>query len=133
MKNFGLNVVFSEKCTPNFIENITKNISQKMEIIEEKISTIDIKTITQLSKIFYALENEINMKEMNVYINSYCEGFLYVLKSQIEFSKNYKDEDYLKKLKSILRYFDSFFQKDIKKNDNESKTKKEFKEKKIQQ
>ena len=128
MKNFGLNVVFSEKCTPNFIENITKNISQKMEIIEEKISTIDIKTITQLSKIFYALENEINMKEMNVYINSYCEGFLYVLKSQIEFSKNYKDEDYLKKLKSILRYFDSFFQKDIKKD--ESKTKKEFKEKK---
>ena len=130
MKNFGLNVVFSENCTPDFIENITNIISQKMEIIEEKISTIDYKTITQLSKILYALENEINMKEMNVYINSYCEGFLYVLKNQIEFSKNYKDEDYLKKLKSILRYFDSFFQKDIKKDDNESKTKKEFKEKK---
>ena len=98
-----------------------------MENIDEKINSSDNKTISQLSKIFYSLENEINLKEMNVYINSYCENFLNVLKNQIEFSKNYKDEDYLKKMKLILRYFDSFFKKDIK--NNESKTKIEFKEK----
>lgn len=75
-----------------------------------------------MSKVFYSLENEINLKEMNVYKNSYCENFLNVLKNQIEFSKNYKDKDYFKKMKLILRYFDSF-------KNNESKTKQEFKEK----
>ena len=127
LKNFGLNIVASENCTPDFIEKITNTISKKMENIDEKINSSDNKTISQLSKIFYSLENEINLKEMNVYINSYCENFLNVLKNQIEFSKNYKDEDYLKKMKLILRYFDSFFKKDIK--NNESKTKIEFKEK----
>ena len=122
LKNFGLNIVVSENCTPDFIEKITNIISKKMESIGEKLYFSDNKTISQLSKVFYSLENEINLKEMNVYKNSYCENFLNVLKNQIEFSKNYKDKDYFKKMKLILRYFDSF-------KNNESKTKQEFKEK----
>ena len=129
IKDFDLKVVSSEKCTPEFTENIMSFMKDKLKFLNESIGSNDKKTITQLANIFYYLENEINLEDMNVYKNSHCEGFLQILKKQIEFSKEYKDEDYKIKLKSILNYFDTFFSKNIKKDENESNTKKDFKEK----
>ena len=96
---------------------------------EPKLSKSDKKYISQLANIFNWLQNEEVYKEMDAYKNSYCKGFLEILKNQIEFSKVYKDEEYIIKLKAILKYFDTFFTKNIKDDENESKTKKQFKEK----
>ena len=78
---------------------------------------------------FNWLKDEKVYTQMDSYKNSYCHDFLEILKNQIEFSKNYKDEDYIKKLKAILKYFDTFFSKDIKDDKNESIDIKKFKEK----
>ena len=59
---------------------------------------------------------------MDAYKNSYCKEFLEILRKQIEFSKVYKDEEYIKKLKDSLKYFDMLFEKNIKINELESKT-----------
>ena len=65
---------------------------------------------------------------MIAYKNSFSEEFLDNFKKQIIYSKKYKDEDYLKKLKDILKYFDIFFESNIKKP--VSTTTEEFKKKK---
>ena len=49
------------------------------------------------------------------YKNSFSEEFLDKFRTQIIYSKKYRDEDYKKKLKDVLKYFDNFFGSNIKK------------------
>ena len=132
IKDLGFKLVNSGKCTPEFSEKIKTCIVDKMKILNESLESSDNKSIHQLALIFYYLENELNVKEMHAYKNSFCEGFLNNLKNQIHLSKKYKDEEYVIKLKSILKYFDTFFSKNIKEDKIESNTKKNFKEKRDQ-
>jgi len=130
IKDLGMKYEESENCPHEFLQIIEELIKEKMvKLNEPKLSNNDKKNISQLANIFNWLNNENVYKEMDAYKNSLCEGFLEILKNQIEFSKVYKDEEYKKKLKAILKYFDTFFTKNIKDDENESKTKKEFKEK----
>ena len=130
IKDLGIKYEESENCPPEFLQKIEELILEKMVNLKEpKLSKSDKKYISQLANIFNWLQNEEVYKEMDAYKNSYCKGFLEILKNQIEFSKVYKDEEYIIKLKAILKYFDTFFTKNIKDEENESKTKKQFKEK----
>ena len=100
-----------------------------VKLKEPKLSKSDKKSINQLANIFNWLKNEEVYIDMDAYKNSYCKQFLEILKNQIEFSKVYKDEEYIRKLKDSLKYFDTFFTKNIKKDEIESKTKIQLKEK----
>ena len=120
----------SENCPPEFLQKIEELILEKMVNLKEpKLSKSDKKYISQLANIFNWLQDGEVYKEMDAYKNSYCNEFLEILKNQIEFSKVYKDEEYIIKFKDILKYFYIFFSKNIKDNENKSKTKKQFKEK----
>ena len=130
IKDFGLSYQESTDCSPEFLETIEKIITSKMKLLNEKLTNNDKKTIKQIANIFNWLKNEQIYKEMDAYKNSYCHQFLNILKQQIELSKRYKDEEYIKKLKESLKYFDTFFSKDVKGDKIESDTKKEFNEKK---
>lgn len=62
-------------------------------------------------RIFERNNDENNIKQnMLAYKNSFSEEFLKNLKNQIKYSKDYKDKDYIQKLKEILKYFDVFFE-----------------------
>ena len=131
LKDLGIKLEELENCPSEFLKTIEDLISEKITNLNEpKISKNDKKFISQLANIFNWFKDETVFHEMDAYKNSYCKGFLEILKTQIEFSKTYKDEEYIKKLKDILKYFDTFFSKSIKDDENESKTKKQFKEKK---
>ena len=56
---------------------------------------------------------------MDVYKNSNWKEFLEILRNQIKISKVFKDEEYIIRLKDILKYFDIFFTKNIKDELNE--------------
>ena len=129
IKDLGLNYQEPTDCSPEFLETIEKIITSKMKLLNEKLANNDKKVIKQIANIFNWLSNEKIYEEMDIYKNSYCHQFLNVLKQQIELSKRYKDEEYIKKLKESLKYFDTFFSKDIKSDKIESDIKKEFKEK----
>ena len=130
IKDLGMKYEEASDCSPEFLQTIEKLVSSKMvNLNEPKVSKSDKKTIGQLANVFNWLQNEEVYKEMDVYKNSYCKEFLEILRKQIEFSKVYKDEEYIIKLKDILKYFDTFFAKNIKDDQIESKTKKQFKEK----
>ena len=118
-----------ENCPPEFLQDIETIFKEKTENLKETISDNDKKSIKQIANMFYWLNDEKIYTQMDAYKNSYCHDFLDILKHQIEFSKTYKDKDYIKKLKAILKYFDTFFSKDIKDSKNESIDIKIFKEK----
>ena len=77
------------------------------------------KNIVQLANLFNWLQNKEVYKEMDVYKNSNWKEFLEILRNQIKISKVYKDEEYIIRLKDILKYFDIFFTKNIKDELNE--------------
>lgn len=77
------------------------------------------KIIVQLANLFNWLQNKEVYKEMDVYKNSNWKEFLEILRNQIKISKVYKDEEYIIRLKDILKYFDIFFTKNIKDELNE--------------
>ena len=118
-----------ENCSPEFLQKIEKIFKEKTENLKESLADSDKKNIKQIANMFNFLKDENVYTQMDAYKNSYCHDFLDILKNQIEFSKTYKDEDYIKKLKAILKYFDTFFSKDIKDSKNESIDIKKFKEK----
>jgi len=128
-----LGIKYKEKeianCPPEFLQEIEGIFKEKAENLKESIAESDKKNIKQVANMFNWLKDEKVYTQMDSYKNSYCHDFLEILKNQIEFSKNYKDEDYIKKLKAILKYFDTFFSKDIKDDKNESIDIKKFKEK----
>ena len=118
-----------ENCSPKFLQEIENIFKEKTENLKESIVENDKKNIKQIANMLNWLKDEKIYTQMDAYKNSYCHDFLEILKNQIEFSKTYKDEDYIKKLKAILKYFDTFFSKDIKDSKNESIDIKMFKEK----
>ena len=130
LKDLGLNYEDKGNCPPEFLEKFETMITEKMKNLKEfKISNNDKKNIQQLANIYKWLEKDDIYREMDIYKNSYCVDFLENLKSQIELSKNYKDEEYIRKLKDSLKIFDTFFTKDIKDDKLESSTKKQFNQK----
>ena len=131
MKDLGIKYEDKVNCSPEFLQSFESFFYEKMkELNELKISNNDKKNIQLLANIYDSLKNEEVYKDMDIYKNSYCHNFLENLKNQIELSKNYKDEEYIKKLKDSLQIFDTFFAKDIKEDKLESNTKKKFNEKK---
>ena len=130
LKDLGIKYDELENCPSDFLKTIEEIISEKMSNLKElKDSKNDKIIINQIANIFYWLKGEEVFHEIDAYKNSYCKGFLETLKTQIEFSKAYKDKEYIKNLKAILKYFDLLFSKNIKDNNHESKIKKQFKEK----
>jgi len=129
LKDLGIKYKEIENCPPEFLQDIEDIFKEKTEKLKELITNSDKKNIKQIANMFKWLENEEVYKEMDAYKNSYCHEFLEILKEQIEFSKVYKDEEYLEGLRGILKYFDTFFSKDIKDSKNESTDIKKFKEK----
>ena len=131
MKDLGIKCDEKVNCSPKFLQSFEDFFYEKMKKLNElKISNNDKKNIQQLANIYESLKNEDVYKDMDIYKNSYCHSFLEILKNQIELSKNYKDEEYIKKIKDSLKIFDTFFAKDIKEDKLESNTKKKFNEKK---
>ena len=130
VKDLGFNDINSkQKCPEDFLNKINNIFSYNMEILKMQIKGMDNKIINEIANILYYFEDENYIKQnMIAYKNSFSEEFLDNLKNQIIYSKNYKDEDYLKKLKDILKYFDTFFESNIKKPS--STTAEEFKKKK---
>ena len=131
IKDFGIKYKEPENCSAEFLQTIETIIVGKMKQLDEpNLTNNDKKTIKQIANIFNWLKDEDIYKEMDVYKNSFCHQFLNILKHQIELSKRYKDEEFIKKLKESLQYFDTFFARDIHSDNLESDTKKQFKEKK---
>ena len=128
LKDLGIKYKEAENCSPEFLKEIEDIFNEATERLKEQMTNNDKKNIKQIANMFNWLKDEKVYTQMDAYKNSYCHDFLEKLKNKIEFSKAYKDEDYIKKLKDILKYFDTFFSKDIKDDKNESKTKKQFKE-----
>ena len=130
LKDIGIKYEESQNCSQEFLKEIEDIISDKMvKLKEPKLANSDKKNINQLANMFNWLKNEEVYINMDAYKNSYCKEFLEILKNQIEFSKVYKDEEYIRKLKDSLKFFDTFFTKNIKNDEIESKTKIQFKEK----
>ena len=130
VKDLGFDGINSkQKCSEDFLNKINNYFSKNMENLKMQIKGMDNKIINEIANILYYFEDENYIKQnMIAYKNSFSEEFLNNLKNQIIYSKNYKDEDYLKKLKDILKYFDTFFESNIKKP--ASTTTNEFKRKK---
>ena len=130
VKDLGFNNINSkQKCPEDFLEKINNIFSSKMTPLKMAIKGMDNKIINEIANILFYFEDENYIKQnMIAYKNSFSEEFLDNFKKQIIYSKKYKDEDYLKKLKDILKYFDIFFESNIKKP--VSTTTEEFKKKK---
>ena len=123
LKDLGIKYGESQNCSPEFLKEIENIISVKMaKLHEPQLTKEDKENINKLAKIFNWLQDEKVYLDMDAYKNSYCQEFLEILRKQIEFSKVYKDEEYIKKLKDSLKYFDMLFEKNIKINELESKT-----------
>lgn len=130
LKDLGFTIANQSQCSEEYLNEINKIITNIMtNFLKKPIKPNDNKIIKDIANILYPFLNEEYIKEnMTAYKNAYSLEFLNNLKKQIEYSKIYKDEDYLKKLKDILKYFDTFFKSNIKKPI--STTYKELKKKK---
>ena len=116
LKDLGFSNINTMKCTDEFLNKIKNIFTGIMNALNLELKINDNKIISDIANMLFPYLNEETIKDnMNAYKNAYSEGFLENLKNQIIFSKIYKDEDYIKKLKGILKYFDTFFKSNIKK------------------
>ena len=120
MKDLGFNNIYSkaikQKCKEEFLNEINLIFSNAMKTLNANIGKNDNKIINDIANILYYVKDVNIIKEnMLAYKNSFSEEFLKNLKNQIKYSKDYKDKDYIKKLKEILKYFDVFFESNRKK------------------
>ena len=117
LKDLGFNNINSkEQCSEEFLNKIKDIFSEHMTTLKKELKGMDNKIINEIANILFYFENDDFIKQnMIPYKNSFSEEFLENLKKQIIFSKIYKDRDYIDKLKGILKYFDTFFESNIKK------------------
>ena len=115
LKDLGFNNISNkirkQQCKEEFLNEINKIFSNTMTNLNAKIGENDNEIIKAIANILFYVKDENNIEQnMLAYKNSFSEEFLKQLKDQIKYSKDYKDKDYIKKLKEILKYFDAFFE-----------------------
>ena len=114
LKDLGFNnigEIRKQECKEEFLNKINENFSKIMTDLDAKIEGNDNKIINAIANILSYVEDDNNLeKNMLAYKNSFSKEFLILLKQQIKYSKDYKDKDYIKKLKEILNDFDAFFE-----------------------
>lgn len=110
-KDISMKIDENFECDNQFYLDTKKEILELMNISNIKYDESESKYFKNISNILSYINYKI--KEIKLYVESYCEDFFSNLENQIRKAKNCVDGNYSVNIKECFKYFDLIFDKEI--------------------